>query len=246
MTGASAIAVSGSSVFAIAVVPGASGVGVDEVYVFSAAAAGWSGAIHETHVLSFSDSSPLTPVDHPLAASGGTLVAGPYVFTEPAGGWANATETASSPGELRSVGIDGHTVVMSGESVVNVFVEPSGGWSPNVKPSAALSLTGPSGQILFQSAAMSNGVAVAGAPRHGRRESGPGGGVLVRRAAGGWSSETESAKLISSDGQAGDHLGGRSRSPGNGRRRRGHRAVRVHQAVRRVVGHDPGARQAEC
>ena len=208
MTGASAIAVSGNSVFATADAPSGGGGGVGEVYVFSAAAAGWSGAIHETHVLSFSDSSTQISLDHPLAASGGTLVAGPYVFTEPAGGWVNATETAKLAGRAESVGIDGQTVVMSGGPVVSVFVEPSGGWSSSVKPSAALRLTGPGGQILFQSAALSGPVAVAGAPDGTDIATPAQGAVYVYvEPAGGWSSETESAKLVASDGKAGDRFG---------------------------------------
>ena len=192
--------------FATAEAPRPGGGGVGEVYVFSAAAAGWSGAIHETRVLSSSDSS-LTSLD-PLAASGGTLVAGAYVFTEPAGGWVTATETAKLAQGAQSVGIDGQTVVTTGGSVVSVFVEPSGGWSSSVKPSAVLSLTGPGGQILFQSAALSGPVAVAGVPDAtvGANQAQGAVYVYVQRP-GGWSTQTESAKLIASDGQAGDSLG---------------------------------------
>ena len=204
--GQSAIAVSGNSVFATAEAPSPGGGGVGEVYVFSGAAAGWSGPIHETHVLSSSDSS-LTSLD-PLTVSGGTLVAGPYVFTEPTGGWVNATETAKLAHGAQSVTIDGETVVMSGGSVVSVFVEPPGGWSSSVTPSAVLSLTGPGGQILFQSAALSGPVAVAGALGATVGGNQDQGAVYVYvRWPGGWSTEIESAKLVASDGQAGDRLG---------------------------------------
>jgi len=144
--GQSAIAVSGNRVFATAEAPRPGGGGVGEVYVFSAAAAGWSGAIHETHVLSSSDSS-LTSLD-PLTVSGGTLVAGPYVFTKPAGGWSgtiheSATLTipnASFPcfGGHDSVAIDGATIAVACEHNAYVFTEPTGGWAGTIQPSATL------------------------------------------------------------------------------------------------------------
>ena len=63
-------------------------------------------------------------------------------------------------------------------------------------------------QILFQSAALSGPVAVAGAPDATVGANQAQGAVyLYVERPGGWSTETESAKLISSDGQAGDRFG---------------------------------------
>lgn len=64
-------------------------------------------------------------------------------------------------------------------------------------------------QILFLSAALSGPVAVAGAPnaKVGSNQAQGAAYVYVERP-GGWSTQTESAKLIGSDGQAGDRLGG--------------------------------------
>ena len=92
-----------------------------------------------------------------VAISGTTIVAGApghtvdghaqqgavYVFTEPASGWADATQTAeltASDGAASdflgvSVAVDGATVVAgapgaaSGKGAVYVFSEPAGGWS---------------------------------------------------------------------------------------------------------------------
>ena len=201
LVGASQISVSGHSVFAIAAAPG----GVGQVYVFSATDAGWSGAIHETAVLRSSDSS-LSSIDQ-LAASGGTVVAGAYVFTEPAGGWVDATETAKLAGG-EWVGIAGQTVVASGP-VVSVFVEPAGGWSSSVQPTATLSVMGPSLQGGFTSAALSGGVLVAGLPDATVGANKEQGAVYVfTEPPGGWSSETQAAKLVASDGQANQLFGG--------------------------------------
>ena len=195
------VAVAGKSVVATGFLPG----GVAQVYVFTEPANGWSGSLKETAVLSTSDHA--FAVDA-LAASGSTVVAGIYVFTEPAGGWVNATETAkllpTQGSEEPSAGIDGQTVVAG----PNVFVEPSGGWSSSVQPAATLSLTGASGEMLFESVGMSDGVVVADAPLATVGANQNQGAVYVfTEPAGGWSSETEKAKLVASDGRAGDHFG---------------------------------------
>ena len=63
-------------------------------------------------------------------------------------------------------------------------------------------------QILFQSAGLSGPVAVAGAPDAAVGSAQAQGAVYVYvEPAGGWSTETESAKLIASDGKAGDRFG---------------------------------------
>ena len=82
----------------------------------------------------------------------------------------------------------------------------SPGQSPLVSSGRLLASDAP--QILFQSAALSGPVAVAGAPDVTVGTNQAQGAVYVYlESAGGWSTETESAKLIASDGQAGDRFG---------------------------------------
>ena len=102
------------------------------------------------------------------AVSGSTLVVGDptadsnegaaYVFTEPASGWANATQTAILTGPSGattdslgwSVAVSGTTVfagapyaggspTSEGQGAVYVYTEPAGGWPATMTPSATLS-----------------------------------------------------------------------------------------------------------
>ncbi len=200
------LAVAGDNVVAAAAAPAA----VWSAYVFTKPVGGWSGSLHESAVLTTSDGASFQG-SNSLAASDRTIVAGggvAYVFTEPAGGWANATETAkltSGQGSSApSVAISGQTVVGNG----GVFVEPAGGWSSSAQPTASLGVTGPGGPIQFASAAMSDGVAVAGAPQVtvGSNQN-QGAAYVFTEPASGWSDETEVAKLVASDGQANDNFG---------------------------------------
>jgi hypothetical protein len=196
------IAVAGQSVFASAV--GAGG----GAYVFTEPAGGWSGPVHETARLTDANNDLFGS----LAASGQTLVTighGTHVFTEPAGGWSSETETATLATGGGSVAISGQTVVSGGGGIdaAYVFVSPSAGWS-NQTPAATLTATGPGGHVEFGSAATSGSVLVAGAPQAMIGPNHNQGAVYVfTRPAGGWASEDEAAKLIASDGTAGDYFG---------------------------------------
>jgi hypothetical protein len=207
--GSQGIAVSGNTVFAPASVPGAPGQG--QAYVFSEPPAGWSGSVHEAAALNV-PASPDT-----ITASGGTLVVGAgnaYVFTEPAGGWSDAAQpaTISSSTGATLVAISGNTLLTGnsagGSSGLGVFVEPSGGWTSTATPAATMVLSGPGGQFFFASAAMSGGVGVAGAPfaTVGSNQN-QGDAYVFTEPGRGWSNQTESAKLVASDGQAGDQFG---------------------------------------
>ena len=98
---------------------------------------------------------------------------------------------------------------------------------PLIPTGQLLASDAPGAQNPFVSVAMSSGVAVAGAP-HAKVGPNQDEGVayVFTEPAGGWATETEEAKLVESDGQAGDHFGalvassrdaivvGRSASPG--------------------------------
>jgi FG-GAP repeat len=207
------IAVSGDSVYitGFAFVPGVKW----GVYVFTQPAGGWSGTVHETAVLSSPD-DPLVGSGG-LAASDGTVVAASssalYVFTEPSGGWATTTSPAEIPfggGFITELAVSGETILagQNGAYALDVVTEPAAGWSSVTQPTATLGVNGPGGLIVFASAAISDGVAVAGAPDATVSSNQAQGAVyLYTRPAGGWSAETEAAKLIASDGHAEDRLG---------------------------------------
>ena len=200
----SGIAVAGQSVFASAPYPGGG------AYVFTQPAGGWSGSVHETARLT----EPNNDLFFSLAASGQTVVASgagaAYVFTEPAGGWSSETQPAALTAPAGgSVAISGQTVVSSGGGIdaAYVFVSPPADWS-NETPAATLTATGPGGQVEFGSVATSGAVLVAGAPQAMVGLIKNQGAVYVfTRPAGGWASKSEAARLIASDGGAGDYFG---------------------------------------
>jgi len=72
----------------------------------------------------------------------------------------------------------------------------------------AAKLRASTGQIDFSSVAMSGGVVVAGAPLATVGTNQDQGAVyLFTRSSGGWSDESETARLVASDGSAGDYFG---------------------------------------
>jgi probable HAF family extracellular repeat protein len=121
------------------------------VYVFAEPASGWVN-MPQTAKLTASNSSYADYLGTSVSVSGNTIVAGApgvgagrgaaYVFVEPAGGWANCTETAEltggAPGDIsgNSVAISGNTIVVGaprwpaydGPGAAYVFVKPKSGW----------------------------------------------------------------------------------------------------------------------
>ncbi len=166
-------------------------------YVFAMPAGGWVNAT-QTAELTASDAGGSDNLGWSVAISGNTVVAGApnhevgsnqgqgaaYVFSMPAGGWLNATQTAeltasdgSSPDELgTSVAISGSTVVAGApkrqvgqnadQGAVYAFTQPAAGWK-NMNQSAELVATGGDGSdSLGDSVAISGTTIVGGAPRH--------------------------------------------------------------------------------
>ncbi len=178
------------------------------------------------------------------AVSGSTLVVGDptadggegaaYVFTEPASGWANATQAAilNGPGGATtdslgySVAASGTTVfagapyagqtsTSQGQGAVYAYTEPTSGWPATMTPTATLTdsanATGVLPDYTGWSVAATGSTVFAGAPYAGALSEGVGsfgtGQVLVfNEQPGGWISETQSATLSPSDGGP-DQLG---------------------------------------
>jgi hypothetical protein len=106
--------------------------------------------------------------------------------------------------------VSGQTILAgsNGAFALDVVTGPASGWSSVTQPTATLGVTGPGGLIVFASAAISNGVAVAGVPDATVGSNQAQGAVyLYTKPAADWSAETEAAKLIASDGRAEDRLG---------------------------------------
>jgi hypothetical protein len=218
-----AVAISGNTVVAI----GGSG-----AYVFVKPLDGW-GNMTETAVLTTSNGDGLTGV----AISGSTVAAGAvwgnngngaaYVFVEPAGGWANMTQTA----ELTAfdgasddflgcgVGISGDTVVAGApnhtingngwQGAVYVFAKPTSGWANMTQTAELTASDGGFTDQLGNGAAIYGDTVVGGAPQYEPfGNTGNGKAYAYFKPAGGWTNMTESEELVASWGKQCDALGG--------------------------------------
>jgi hypothetical protein len=226
----SAIAVSGSTVVAGDPLAKVGSHDLGAVYVFAEPAGGWSGTQHETAKLTGSDvstgfSAPYFGAD--VALSGNTILAalpgmnGPgaeYVFTQPAGGWRSATESAkliARGGNLTAGAVplsgptfsmDAGTIAVSGwadtgptanRPAVFVYQQPAGGWSGTLDQSATL-VSSDRGSLLFPT--VSGNTVFAGALRAaaGQAVIGDGPAYVFTQPAGGWSGTlSETARLSS-------------------------------------------------
>jgi hypothetical protein len=170
-----------------------------------------------------------------VAISGDTVVAGDpcakvgthtcqgavYVFTEPASGWANATETAkltASDGaafdELgSSVAISGNTVVAGALNVntpgkAYVFTEPSSGWANETQAAELASPDGLTDNEFGFSVGVSGGTVVVGEPLAPvGNTTNQGAAYVFTEPSSGWASEAPAAALTASDGGFEDQLG---------------------------------------
>jgi hypothetical protein len=157
--GADQVAVSGDTI----AVPGALAgqpTGVSSgIFVYQKPAAGWTGSLTQSAILTSSSGASLAD---PVVGNGAIFAgngSAEYAFDDPAGGWSGdqtqaATLTASDGGALGPVvvvgdqlfaggGFDGSTAASLGSAYL--FTEPPSGWSGTVHETAKLSDTG-SGQ----------------------------------------------------------------------------------------------------
>ena len=159
-----------------------------------------------------------------------------YVFTEPGGGWGSATQTARllasdadreeysgnvyGDGFGQAVAISGQTIVVGAASATEgegvsavtyagkayVFVEPGGGWV-NATQNAELGPTDATQYNYFGSSIATDGATVLVGDPSPQPPFTAGEAYVFAKPGGGWSSETETAKLRASDGVAGDAFG---------------------------------------
>jgi hypothetical protein len=101
-------------------------------------------------------------------------------------------------------------VVVAGTltNAVYVFVKPTGGWQNATQTAKLTPSDGKAGDCFGCSVATSGDVIVVGAPEatvHGQKSQGA--AYVFIEPSGGWRDMTETAKVISSDGAAGDEFG---------------------------------------
>jgi len=192
-------------------------------YVFARPGSGWAN-MTQTAKLIAADGTQNDGFGTSVAISGDTVVIGAYhddsayVFVKPSSGWANMTQTAkltaSDGGESEgfgySVAISGDTVVVgaysdddkgAGSGSAYVFVKPSSGWANMTQTAKLTASDGAVYDFFGFSVAISGDTVVAGA--RGNANS----AYVFVKPGSGWANMTQTAKLTSSDGAAGDLFG---------------------------------------
>ena len=199
-------------------------------YVFVKPGNGWTDA-NETAKLTALDGAAGDYFGQSVAIDGDTVVVGAYndddsgpdsgsayLFTKPATGWDNATETAKLTASDGAAGdYFGHSVAVSGDTVavgayehdngkgaVYVFVEPGNGWADATETAKLTASDGFILGYLGHSVAIDGDTVAAGA--HTDRGS-KGAVYLFVKPSGGWADATETAKLTASDEANYDQLG---------------------------------------
>jgi FG-GAP repeat protein/List-Bact-rpt repeat protein len=211
------------------------------VYVFTVPPGGWTNTT-QTAELTASDGAASDGFGSSVAVAGNTIVAGApshkvganagqgaaYVFTMPAGGWVNATQTAeltasdgaASDGFGSSVAVAGSTIVAgarnhkvganAGQGAAYVFTMPTAGpWVDATQIAELTASDGASGEQFGSAVAISGGTIVAGAFNHkvGANNGQGAAYVFTMPTAGPWVNATQTAELTAGDGASGDHLG---------------------------------------
>ena len=149
-----------------------------------------------------------------------------YVFTKPASGWADATETAKL---AASDGADedrfGAKVALAGNTIVvgaphdddgednrsvgsaYVYVKPDSGWTDATEDAKLTASDGDEYHQFGKSVATDGATVVAGAPKSFSEENPPGVAYVFERPSDGWADATETAQLTASDGHDFDFFG---------------------------------------
>jgi uncharacterized repeat protein (TIGR01451 family) len=149
-----------------------------------------------------------------------------YVFVKPPSGWTSGTETArltSSDGAADDsfgdpIAISGNTVVtgasnktVSGHTYQGeayVFVEPSSGWATGTETARLTSSDGAYDDGFGNSVAISGDTVAVGGYNHAvNGHANQGEAYVFVKPLSGWTTGTETARLTSSDGAAGDWFG---------------------------------------
>lgn len=188
-------------------------------FVFTKPASGWANATQVAE-LTASDSNPYF-ADGAVAISGNTIVVGAfptfggqgtfYVFSEPATGWKNMTQTAEIIGPAQdptfsnSLAISGNTIVDGSygatangtehEGAAYVYAEPASGWA-NMAPTAILTASDGGRGTSFGLDVAIDGNTIAVRAQEAA--------YVYTKPASGWTSMTQTGKLTIIGGGQGD------------------------------------------
>ena len=192
------------------------------VYVFTEPSDGWASTSTAAK-LTASDRADDDEFGDSVAVDGDTVVVGAhnnnaaYVFTRPATGWANTTETLklSGSGDFgRSVAIDGDTIAVgasgddSGTGSAFVFIKPATGWanSSGTEVAKLTAYDGENNDRFGRSVAIESKTVVVGA--YGD-DLDSGSAYVFTKPDTGWANSpgTETAKLTASDRADNDQFG---------------------------------------
>jgi len=162
--------------------------------------------------------------DGSVATNGNTVLLGvpwaygfvgdAFIFVEPQGGWTSVPPVETFVhsdcddcwwGSSLSLSFSGNAAAIVNGGIVYLFLKPPKGWSGKSAANAILSASNGDG---LGSVAVSDSTVIAGAPGATIKANQNQGAVYVFvRPLTGWTSGTETAKLMASDGLAGDGLG---------------------------------------
>ena len=215
-------------------------------YVFTKPATGWAD-MNETARLTASDAVASDEFGKSVAVYGDTIVVGApekdvnpddvdddakgsaYIFTRPADGWADMTETAALRGQSngdrfgRSVALHGDTVVVGAfeeketdkKGAAYVFTKSAAtgiwdDWDDKKASTATARLTASdraSGDRFGRAVAMDGDTIVVGAPFDDDDGDSSGSAYVFIKPDRGWASTSTAAKLTASNGKANDQFG---------------------------------------
>jgi len=205
--------------------------GATKAYAFVEPAGGWASGTQTAELTGGGVVADLFTAWY-VAIDGGTIVTTggglpnrAYLFTEPAGGWTNMTQTAvlNAKNQVRhissgNIAINDNTVVfgvtyspedgITNAGTAYVFVEPAGGWM-DMNPTAQLTASDPTAQAWFgDGVAVSGSSIVVGAPfAEVNSNVGQGKVYLFTEPAGGWSNMTQTAEMTALKGETLSGLG---------------------------------------
>ena len=206
-------------------------------YVFTRPTTGWAD-MPQTARLTASDAAADDEFGTSVAVHEDTIVVGvpeqgaaadgsAYIFTKPANGWADMTETAALSGQSngdrfgRSVAVHGDTVVVGAfeenraRGAAYVFTKRAAAgvwddWDDTSASDATPKLTASdraNNDKFGRAVAMDGDSIVVGAPYNDDDGDSSGSAYVFTKPAAGWATDTETAKLTASDGVANDQFG---------------------------------------
>jgi len=204
------------------------------VNIFTKPVSGWTN-MTPTAVLTTSDGVADDGFGVPVFISGDCIVAAAqgdddngfntgsaYVFTKPATGWINSTETAkikpSDSGDFFgcSVGISGDDIIVGAygafyngirSGAAYIFSKPASGWVNMTQTAKIAPSDGALGDLFGNTICISGDNIVVGAADDDDLGTGAGSAYIFSKPITGWVNMTQTAKIMASDGFSGQSLG---------------------------------------